>query len=219
MAGARARPQPDDLLAERERLKEAMIDLVIERGYEATSLEALLRRADVGLADFERHFADKRACFLWVFETEVERFHGLMLAAYERHESWRDGLRAAAYALARFVRENPRFVLYGTIAMSGGGDLAQVRRDAVLQTYVDLIDAGRSELEDPAAVPRAAAEAVIGSVFTTLRKKALVAEVTDPEQLVPEFMYLAVRPYLGDEVAREELSIPPPPELEEEEGG
>ena len=26
-------------------------------------------------------------------------------------------------------------------------------------------------------------------------------------------MYLAVRPYLGPEAAREELSIPPPPEI------
>jgi AcrR family transcriptional regulator len=203
---------------ERERVKEAMIDLVIELGYEATSLELLLQRADVTPTDFERHFTDKRACFLWVFETEVDRFNGLMLAAYDQHDNWRDGLRAAAYALARFVRENPRFVLYGTIAMSGGGDLAQVQRDAVLQTYVDLIDAGRQELEDPDAVHHSAAEAVIGSIFTTLRKNAAVDRVTDPEQLVPEFMYLAVRPYLGQDAAHEELSIPPPPEQGEEGG-
>jgi hypothetical protein len=36
-----------------------------------------------------------------------------------------------------------------------------------------------------------------------------------PEDFVPELMFLAVRPYLGNRVALEELGIPPPePRLE-----
>jgi hypothetical protein len=36
------------------------------------------------------------------------------------------------------------------------------------------------------------------------------------EDVVPDLMFVAVRPYLGHEAAREELSIPPPrdPDLE-----
>jgi len=38
-----------------------------------------------------------------------------------------------------------------------------------------------------------------------------------PVELVPELMYGAVRPYLGEEAARRELTIPPPPDLAESE--
>lgn len=44
----------------RERLEEAALDLFLERGYEATTVAEITRRAGLSHRSFYRHFADKR---------------------------------------------------------------------------------------------------------------------------------------------------------------
>lgn len=188
-----------------------MLELAAARGYEAFSLHELLDRAQLDEERFRRYFDGKRECFLWVFDVEIARFDEIMFAAYEAQPSWRRGLRAAAYAMADYIEANQDFVRYALVATADAGDLAQLQLDAVLQTYVELVDRGRQYLADPESVSRSAAEALVGSVFSLLRKRAAAGHIEEPWRLVPQFMYLALRPYLGDRVAREELTIPPPP--------
>jgi hypothetical protein len=81
-----------------------------------------------------------------------------------------------------------------------------------LRRIIDLIDAGRVELDDPGSVPREIAAGAFGSVYEFLVKQFHDgADVTQLESHVPDLMYLAVSPYVGNEAAREELSMPAPP--------
>jgi AcrR family transcriptional regulator len=207
-ASANGRPEPD--AERRRRISHAMIELAIERGYRATTVRQLLERAGVSRADFRRLFGGKRACFLAVYEEIDESFTGEVLAAFEREEAWRDGLRAAAYAAARWVGEHPREARYATVETMMAGEFAVARREATLQRFVDLIDAGREQLEQPDAVSRAMAEGVVGGILGMLTRNLRRGTQAQPEDFVPELMFLAVRPYLGQAVAREELGIPPP---------
>ena len=142
-----------------------------------------------------------------------EEFNGLLFAAYEGERTWRDGLRAAAYAAAYYLRDHPDVVRFGTVEMFKAGLTAQSYRESHLQEMVDLIDAGRQELEDPESVGRGVAEATFGSIYEFIIKEVQSGRGTaHGEEFVPDLMYLAVRPYLGHERAREELSIPPPEE-------
>ncbi len=65
---------------QRERLIAAMAEVCAERGYAATSVADVTRRAGVSTASFYKQFADKRECMLASFEAlfgrlleEVER--------------------------------------------------------------------------------------------------------------------------------------------------
>jgi len=197
---------------ERDRIAEAMIDVACERGYKSTTVAAVVDRAGLDSAVFERHFNGKDECFLWIFDREARRFNEVVLPAHRRGADWRDGLRSGAYEAARFIRDNPREAHFGTVVLFEAGDLAQAHRDALLQQHVELIDSGRQELDDPDSVTRATAEWVIGSVYGLLAKEFVAGDPKDPLAMVPQLMYMAVRPYLGHEAAREELNIPPPPE-------
>jgi AcrR family transcriptional regulator len=204
----------------RERLAVAVVDEVLERGYEATTIEAVIERAGVKRVDFDRNFAGKEACVLNVVDDGIERFRVAVLSAYEQHEVWRDGLRAAAYAAARWVRENPRYILFSTIMMNPATDLARTHRDMALQEFARIVDDGRRELADPNSISPDTAITVIGSIYERLSKELSRNRGTSrAESVVPELMYIAVRPYLGHEVAREELAIPPPSESEEDQRG
>jgi len=198
---------------ERRRIREALLDLVSEVGYEETTVELVVERAGVERADFDRLFAGKDDLYLRLFDEIGAEFEGAVNRAFAAHEIWRDSLRACAYAAARFIRDRPREVAFGVLQMFAAGDLAQVHRERQLQRMVDLIDLGRQELDDPDSIGRGVAEGVIGSVYSLLVKELQSGGgVGSAESFVPDLMYLAVRPYLGPEVAREELSIPAPPE-------
>ncbi len=55
--------RPPDLRVQRtrRRLGEAMVELTLDRGYEAFTIRDLTSRADIGYATFFRHYADKEA--------------------------------------------------------------------------------------------------------------------------------------------------------------
>jgi AcrR family transcriptional regulator len=196
-----------------ERLRRAVVDLVCERGDAALEVGEIVERAGVGRADFERRFADAGDCCTQVYEADIADFDRIVLSAYLRHPAWRDGIRAAAYAAVGYLQENPRRARFDAVQVREGGAMAQVARDRYMQRIVDLVDAGRQEMADPSSLSRAAAEAVLGAIYVFMRRRmgsdrsaGLAAE------MVPQLMYMAVRPYLGHEVALEELAIRPPPE-------
>jgi AcrR family transcriptional regulator len=198
---------------ERRRICEAMIDLVLEEGYEEATVAEVIARAGVDRAGFDRHFKGKDDLYVQLYQEIADAFDKEVIEAFEEHASWRDGLRACAYTAARHIRDRPREIRFGTVRMFVAGDLAQARRDQQLHRMVDLIDRGREELDDPSSMSRGVAEGVIGSIFGLLVKELQGGEgAATAESYVPELMYIAVRPYLGQEVASEELTIPAPPE-------
>ena len=203
---------PEPAAAQRDRLCEAMFELVLELGYEAVTVQGVCDRVGLDTAAFECHFADKGDCCLQIYTTNNERFGEQVYNAYAEHEQWRDSLRAAAYAAARFLAEHPREVRFNVIAILAAGPMAQTERDIYLQALVGLVDAGRSELDDPDSISRSVAEGVVGSIVERmLRDVNRRGDAEDAEAVVPELMYIAVRPYMGHENARQELSIPAPP--------
>jgi len=196
-----------------KRIREALLDLVDERGYADVTVADVVAHAGVGRADFDRRFAGKEELCVAVFEEVARSAQVDVMAAFEAGEGWRESLRASAYAMVRFMRDHPREVGFGALHILAAGDLAQVHREQQLQQWVDLIDLGRQELDDPDSMGRGVAEGVLGSIHARLLKELADGQGTDSlEQFVPELMYIAVRPYLGHEVAKEELKMPAPPQ-------
>ncbi len=195
-----------------------MLEVVLEKGYRDTTLEIVLARAGCSEKEFERNFVDLEDCAAQMFAGYAEDFNRSVDAAYAAHDSWRDALRAAAYACLSFQQEHPREVRFGAFEMLWAGDMARVQLDKAYARFTDLVDAGRQELDDPDSVPRSTAEGVIGSIVMVLTrwlKEGGGTEGADnfPTTYVQQVMYLAVLPYLGQEAAEEEMQIPPPPDL------
>jgi AcrR family transcriptional regulator len=193
----------------RQRIYEAMLDLASSQGYQATSVDEVLARAEVSRAEFDRIFASKEACAISLFEDFRAGFDLQVRAAYAAEASWPDSLRAAAYAVARWMVAHPREVRFGGVEMLWVGEMAQTHREATFQSFVDMIDAGRAQLDDPDSVPKYAPERAVGAIAELAAKRLQQATVGIYE-LVPELMYLAVLPYLGEELAARELTLPPP---------
>jgi AcrR family transcriptional regulator len=199
--------------AARERCKEAMLELVISRGYEATTVEDVAALAGVGRGEFDQCFASKEECAIAVFDHFQADFETKVMAAYASEETWPDNLRAAAYAIADWSTENPRGMRFGTVEMLWISDAAQARRLHGFETFLGMIEAGREVAPDPDQVPPHAAGRLMGSVAEILTRR-IQGKGFDARAFVPELMALIVTPYLGEEAAARELAIPPPPRPE-----
>lgn len=197
-------------LSSRDRIREAMMDLALERGWEKVTLGAVLERADVDRVEFERHFADLRDCYLQIYLENAAEFDQCIFTAFDEAPNWREGVRAAAYAAARHIRDHPRGASFSLLQRFNVDDVIQVHRERQLRGIVERIDRGREELDDPDSISPLVAEGVMGSVYELMIGEFQRGKGARVEEFVPTLMYMAVLPYLGREAALEELSIPPP---------
>jgi AcrR family transcriptional regulator len=198
---------------ERALIRQAVMEVVVEQGYEEARLELVLERGGLERGAFERHFSSLAECCARIYAANVAEFDRVVFGAAGMERNWRDQLRAAAYAAARHVRDRPLETRFDMIAMLQAGDLTQAYRDRYVARIVDLIDQGRYETGDPASVPRETAIAVFGAIYEFLQRSLQRGRsLGSAVDLVPELMYIAVRAYLGQDAAAEELTVPPPPE-------
>jgi AcrR family transcriptional regulator len=184
-----------------------------ERGFAGSSAELVAAQAGLDPEAFDRHFRDLRDCCSQIYSEISGDLTKVVFDAISESgaRSWRDRLRAAGYAAARYLNEHPREIRFSVIGVLDAGEMLQVQREQRVKPMVDLVDEARWELADPGSISRAAAESTVGSILGfLLREVKEHGRVRGAESMVPQLMYVAVRPYFGEDVAREELSIPPP---------
>src|SRR5262245_39434971 len=70
----------DDRRARRTRrnLQDGLISLIVEKGFERTTVQEILDRADVGRSTFYSHFRDKEALLAAVFKDIRDQLRGEM---------------------------------------------------------------------------------------------------------------------------------------------
>ena len=196
---------------EANRLREALLDLCVERGYPSLELSDLLDRAGVDRAVFEREYGDLDGCFAAVLGQAYAEFFGRAQEAVVGEIGWRNRMRATGYALLRFLRADERVARLAAVEVQHAGEGAQQLFLETFNRLVDLIDEGSAEATGPDSPSRATAIGVGGVLFARLQEAVAEGELGLGEEEIPELMYAAVFPYLGAEAAEEELRIPPPP--------
>jgi AcrR family transcriptional regulator len=203
----------DPTAEEVHSLREALLDLCVARGFADLHLEDLLERAGVDSAAFHCHYADLDACFAAVLGQAYAEFFERAQAAVAGEIGWRDRMRATAYALLRFLREDERVARLAAVEAQHGGEAALRLFVQTFNRLVDLIDEGSAEARGPDSPSRATAVGIGGVVFARIQEAVAEGELGLGEEEIPQLMYAAVFPYFGAEAADEELRIPPPPDL------
>jgi AcrR family transcriptional regulator len=201
-------------VSEREQIEAAMIDLCFEYGYRQTSLEMLLERAGVDRDAFARHFADLEDCFCRIYVGMRDELMRRVAVAAKGRPSWRDGIRAVAYTMVDWTAEDEKRTKFAVVEVRTAGERAAILMGQAFEELFELIDEGRDERELPGEISRATAEAVGGMIFTQMFAAYEQGSIDAVRAKVPEMMYMAVRPYLGEEVAAEELHAPSHPRSE-----
>jgi AcrR family transcriptional regulator len=198
-------PKPDRADPDRERLRAAVVAVVAERGYRDTTVDAVLQRSGLKRAAFDRYYPDLEACFADVWEDAKAEFLRATGAAFENADTWREGMRAAAWAFCRFVQEDRRRARLFFLEFNFAGEALQASRDVVMREYADLVEGGNQELGSSGTVPREQAEAMVGAIWEGALTTVKAGTFDDLPAVIPQAMYLTVFQYLGAAAAQEEL--------------
>src|ERR1700733_3989809 len=80
---------------------EAMLRVAAERGYEATTVDAVVERAGVAAAEFDELFTGKEDCFLAAYDSALDLLVAQVSSAWESTAGapWQERVTAALRAL------------------------------------------------------------------------------------------------------------------------
>jgi AcrR family transcriptional regulator len=193
----------------RQRIADAIVEIVADHGFAAVDVETLCERAEVGRSHFDRCFADLEDCFLGVHDEVMEELCDRVNAACQGREAWHDRIWAAGVGAMRYLQEDPARARFLVVAVNGAGNGAQLRRDRIVQRIADFLDGGRGEVEGARPMSRCTAEIAAGAVYNTILAKIESGSVERGEEFLPELIYLATMPYLGARAAEDELLVQP----------
>lgn len=204
-AGVRTLPADLVKTVQRERLLAAMIDAVVDIGYNALTVQNVLTRAGISRPTFYEQFEDKEDCFLAAFDAAAGRMRRRVEAAMaEAGPSWRDQLHGGLVGLLGFVADEPREARAVIVEARASTPAGLRRRDEMLDHYAACIDAlVREDLEEPPSA--IAAAGVVGGIESVLYTRLQRHETEELDELLPSLMYFAVLAYAGREAAGDEL--------------
>ena len=178
-------------------LEAAFVEVVCERGYAATTIEAVCERAGVGREEFEQHFDDLEDCLCSYFEAGASELLADSEEVFAGEGDWRERLRAVAQQAPRLPAGRP-----GAGAGADGRGARGRRPGAVGPGPGDagadaLHRSGAPRARDPDSMSVATAEAICGAIFNQILFEVEKGNFESLPALLPKLMYSAVLPYSG----------------------
>ncbi len=166
--GPQALPPEEVAADQRERLYEAMIKAVNERGFVATTISDLVSGAGVSRRSFYEHFDNKEECLLATYDALVGRLTARIVETYEPEDEWTNQIEAFVRALFDASSDRPDAARLVSVEMGAAGPVGIERwaRDAeLLSTFVTSIF---ERAPGEGSVPAPVARAIVGALRTIL---------------------------------------------------
>jgi AcrR family transcriptional regulator len=200
-AGRHGLPREFIVQNQHERIVTALVDTVAERGYNETTVAHITKAASVSRRTFYEHFADKEACFLAAYEMVADHIRASMQAAAESFEDWPEKVRAALATMLRFLAGEPELARLCMIEPIAAGGAIAARHRASMQSFVEILKAGRPEHSGARPLPEATEEALVGGIVSLIVREISAGRTAQLEKLLPDLVELALAPYVGAEEA------------------
>lgn len=186
----------------REVLVEAMSRSCYERGYTDTTIEDLLKASGLSRADFDRCFPSKEECGVAAVEAVLAEGIAIVSNAFTGDTSDSEStLRALLGLLERFAGRPDKGSLALTDSRQRMPRAAHDRYAGGFSILIAMIDRLRSESPEGEESPPSAARAALGGSEALIRRELALGRAADLPLLLPELIYSAVVPFLGQREA------------------
>jgi AcrR family transcriptional regulator len=141
--------------SQRRRLIRAMLDLVAERGYPATTVGDVVAAARCSRNAFYELFEDKEACYIAAADETGAEMLGALVSGAQQADSWLDALRSGTHSYLRWWVDNPGYAAAYLIDLPAAGRRALEQRDRVYADFAAMFAglAARARAEQPLLPP------------------------------------------------------------------
>jgi AcrR family transcriptional regulator len=127
---------------QRERLLDAIANVVAEKGYANTRVADITEYAGVSRKTFYELFTDKEDCFLAAYDAITALLMDRMargLAAVAE-DTWEAKVSALLGEFLRFLAAEPAFARMCIVEVLGSGPAGLARRDAAIEAFFPVVD-------------------------------------------------------------------------------
>jgi AcrR family transcriptional regulator len=179
----------------RRRIMDAMAELCAEKGYEATKIADIVRRAGVARKTLYDNFDGKEEVFLVAFDSAVEEVTGLIKEACAgAEEEWVARVTAGVRVFLTYVTEKPALAHLCIIEAISATPAASTRYDAALAGFVELL---RGNAPPETGLPETIEESLVGGVAWILYQQIRRGDAERALDLMPELLDFVLSPYPG----------------------
>jgi AcrR family transcriptional regulator len=182
-----------------DRIHDAMLELVAERGYGAVTVRNLAARAGVSTRSFYQHYSDKEECFLAVYDAAVRRILSGLAAGNRETATEKQRLESAMSTLIREWDRDPAATRLMLVDVYEAGPAAIAHAQRTNRSIeAKIAAAGLSSL---------IARGILAGAMTTAQRKLLTERLFDMGDVANGLVGWALA-YLGgstirlDELAR-----------------
>jgi AcrR family transcriptional regulator len=196
--GGPTRPElPREFVAfhKQQRIMDAIAELTAERGYEATKIGDIVRRAGVARKTLYDNFEGKEELLLAAFDATVEEvMRRVEEACAEVAGGWDERVEAGLGAFLGYVAEEPARARMCLIEAMSATPAATRRYEDAMQGFVELTG-GNVPRSDQ--LPETIEETLVGGVAWIVHQKIRRHETEKALDLLPELAEFVLAPYRG----------------------
>jgi AcrR family transcriptional regulator len=198
---------PPEVVArsQRERLLEAAVRVVAEKGYAAMTIGDLTKEAGVSRTTFYELFDDKERCFLAAYDNGVDVLVRRVIAAYESEGNWPDRAAAGLAALLELLAEEPTLARLSLVDIGNAGPAAQRHYRAAVQRLTPLFEDGRDYAPGGRGLPANTSRMAIGGVTGLISDELLAGRAEQLPSLLSDVIFATLVPYVGPDAASREV--------------
>lgn len=190
--------------SQRNRIHQAMVEVVSKRGYPETRVVDVIGVAGVSRKTFYELFESKEDCFLAAYDVLLENLLAEATEAFESEPgtAWSERIGVALAALLEHLSRHPDEARFAIVEVLAAGPKALARRDAALRQFTGFLESGRSETA--VELPGITSLAIAGGINELLYSEILHGAAGRLPSRLPDLMFWVTLPFLGAEGAAAE---------------
>lgn len=181
----------------RERILYAAAALAEEKGYTATSIADITRRAGIDGRAFYALLIDKQDAFMTVHELGLQQVMNATASAFFAGASWPERIWEAGRAFTQFLESNPLITHVGFVEAHAVGPGASQRVQDSHIAFAIFLQEGYLHVSRQPPPARAAVEAIITTMFEIVYHQARADGKPEISGLLGHMTFLCLAPFLG----------------------
>ena len=171
-----------------------------ESGYAAMTVESIIGRAGVSRRTFYEHFKNKHEAYLAAYDEAAARLVRRVVTAVDGAEGFVLRTEVGLGAMLSFLAADPAVARMCIVEVMAAGPEAIERRAESVRAFAELVDQHARDLLNE-QVPLLTAETIVGGIYEVVYTRVLRGETADLPALLPDLVYSALLPYLGQPAA------------------
>jgi len=183
---------------QRERLLIATAELVAERGFQRTTIEAIVKAAKVSSITFYEHFESKEECFLAAFDESVSAAADVFAELLDTDLDWTDQVASGLEIFLEMVATEQARAKLCLVESQAAGTEALGRYQAMLESVAPKLREGRGLNPRADRLPEALEISIAGGIAWLINQRLAAGEADDIKELLPEVLQITLTPYVGE---------------------